>query len=314
MDALLFFIISILVFIVVYLTVKSSEKTLVFELHEKFTKKNKWLVCYEIRLIIVLLSTVSQIPFTTDSYSLFWYLLYLLIYGLLLFLFLSRNKLAFKLVFIVTAMETFSYSVSYGDNFNSYLCGLGVYTLFWLLPNYIYFQKRKTLFEQLNSNEKMSDIIIDNVEYKKCDIADKSQQDNLESTQITYDEISSSGSIHTLLQNDDEASKNNVKKDKLRILFSKLFMILSSLLAMLLYIGVPLLYVYTIYIYFTEYGFWQGFIGMCLPVLSTIWLCIQKWIEEGFNNTITLLGILSTVAILFSYAFAEFSIHLNEKK
>lgn len=169
MDTLLFVAISILLSIIVYLTVKSSVKTLMFEPHEKFTKKNKWLVCYEIRLILVLLSVVSKFSFITDSYSMFWCLFYLVIYGVLLYLFLSQNKLAFKLVFIVTSLETFSYSINYGTDFDSYLYGFGIYTLFWLLPNYIYFQKRRTLFEQLNSNNAMPDATIDSIKDKKDD-------------------------------------------------------------------------------------------------------------------------------------------------
>lgn len=95
---------------------------------------------------------------------------------------------------------------------------------------------------------------------------------------------------------------------------AKVLSIISITLICILVFALSVFYIYTVYIYFTEYGFWQGFLSMCLPMLSTIWLCIQKWIEEGFNNTITLLGFGSVAVALALYALANFVVYLSEKE
>lgn len=59
-----------------------------------------------------------------------------------------------------------------------------------------------------------------------------------------------------------------------------------------------IMYIYTIYYYAVEYGFWQAFLSFITPVFSSIFLFFELIIKEGFMNNFTLLVTLLLICLI----------------
>ena len=262
-----------------------------FEPHEKLSKRNKWLIFIEIRCLLTCINACSQLFFAENSTILFAFLFDMITYGVLLYLLVTQKKSAFTFMYFMVPFETFIMVLNANianETTEFTFIFTAIYILIWLLPNYIYFMKRRTLFEQVNRNKISEDIINETIDDMKKDLALALQHGDTELARVISQRISNA----TMLNNvkiPDIPSKN---KSNFKLIISEVCIALSTFLGAILSIGATVFYVYTLYVYFTDYGFWQGFISMFLPVLSTIWLCIQKLIEEGIDNTVTTIGLL----------------------
>lgn len=295
-----------------------KEEPLVFEPHEKFTKRNKWFIIYLIRVLYIVLFSFSSLPFIESQIDFFSYLINIVSYSVLLYLFFTKNKYTFNLIYFYIPLEAYSMSfISIGDDYElSELIAYSLlYVLIWVLPNYIYFIKRRNLFESAKSN--VSDVVInETIEDMKKDLVTALQTGDYELAKVIKERIETASNLNDVPKNKKykttKTKKAKSNNSNTLALIETVCSAMSTFLFVISGICSTLFYVYTIYILFVDYGFWQGFVGMCLPGISSIYLCIVHWIDYGFYNNVTnvgaiiiLLFVVSTVLMLIAELIAS---------
>lgn len=82
--------------------------------------------------------------------------------------------------------------------------------------------------------------------------------------------------------------------------FTKFMIFLYGIVAIAFGILSSLIEVYTLYYYFSNNGFWAGFISLCTPGISSVVLFFKLLAQEGISGTFPLmvLGFLITSALL----------------
>lgn len=279
----IFSVISIVLFSIMVYKMQIIREPINFEPNEKYRIRNKWFVWYIIRAIFGTLNSFSECFFVENSSQLFWYIIDILLYGSLVYLFSTNNKHIFKLIYVLIPLETLamaqnSASVSYELYFYTIL-----YFFIWEFPNYVYFIKRRNLFSTniTENSTNFDEEIIEPISTESYQFTNSDDSIGFNSTNVVYTK-----SNKEILPN-----ISNV----LHISTVTLYVIAS--------ISSSIFYIYTLYILFVNYGFWQGFVGMCLPIISSVYLCIKEWIIYGFHNGVTEYGVIIMALFVAGFIF-----------
>lgn len=132
-----------------------------FEPHEKWTKRNKWFVLYLFRALCITLNSFSTLPFAENKITFISCLIDFILYSVLLYLFFTKNKYIFNFIYFYIPLETLAMSITFASETSEISkCSL-IFFLIWLLPNYVYFIKRRNVFNKEETN--ISNIATDNV-------------------------------------------------------------------------------------------------------------------------------------------------------
>lgn len=230
------------------------------------------------------------------------YLFYAILYLLGFIMIVSLNKYTVKYILFLVSFTAFWFTLGFVSSIESAsyvkLCyyaieGGLIATVFWIVPNYIYFIKRRNLFEPMKSNA--SDVVIDEtIEDMKKDLATALQTGDYELAKVIKERIETASNLNSISDNDSKNEKHRIKhktnNSNTLVLVETVCSAISTFLFFATGMGTSIFYVYTLYILFVDHGFWQGFVGMCLPVISSIYLCIAYWIDYGFYNNVTNFG------------------------